>query len=838
MASLKVNIPIPAPSGSPAFTQTLKVCLAASAYGVPAQFVKVSGQTNISLEVPKENKILIEANAIVRYFATIGSRPWSKSGEEALKDFALIEFEESGQGIRAADVANNVVSKANFPTDPTLPPSPAEIILFSTLWDLASTSTSDGKSTLSSWFIRIIGTEWAKIGIEQAATHTSDKPDKPATKSAGKGAGKGAAKNTSALVDDTPREMVQRIKEGTDMKIRDPNESILPVPGERNILITSALPYVNNVPHLGNIIGSVLSADVFSRYAKARNYNTLYICGTDEYGTATETKALEEGVTPRALCDKYNVLHAEIYKWFDIGFDYFGRTTTDAQTEIAQDIFLNLQKNDFLVEESMTQLFCEKHQGFLADRFVEGTCPKCGYEDARGDQCDACGLLLDPFELINPRCKLDGTGPIKRDSKHIFIQLDKLQPEIEEWVNKTSEEGQWSRNGRIITESWLKTGLKPRCITRDLTWGTPVPVLGYEKKVMYVWFDACIGYVSITANYTKEWEKWWKNKDEVKLYQFMGKDNVPFHTVVFPGTKIGTREGNWTMLHHISTTEYLQYEGGKFSKSRGVGVFGNNARDTGVPPSVWRYYLLSSRPETGDTQFVWQDFATKNNSELLANLGNFVNRLIKFVNAKYAGVVPDYTAWTNDPSFDQYKESVNALLKSYVEDLENVRIRAGLEKAMAVSAEGNRFLQDNKLDNALFTNSPGKAAAVVGFGLNLIYLLSALIYPYMPATSESIVKQLNAPPRSIPDVWDVGGLLPGHVIGRAEYLFSRIEEKQVQEWKSRYGGKQEAAVQDTKKGKKKGKSAAKQHAAKKQEEATKPASAEIFTTDVEVRPTV
>ena len=291
-------------------------------------------------------------------------------------------------------------------------------------------------------------------------------------------------------------------------------------------------------------------------------------------------------MTPRALCDKYNALHADIYEWFDIGFDYFGRTTTEAQTEIAQDIFLKLLKNDFLVEESMTQLFCEKHQGFLADRFVEGTCPKCGYEDARGDQCDGCGQLLDSFELINPRCKIDGAGPIKRDSKHFFIQLDKLQPEIEEWARTASEEGQWSRNGRIITESWLRSGLNQRCITRDLLWGTPVPVKGYEEKVMYVWFDACIGYISITANYTQQWKKWWKNKDEVKLYQFMGKDNVPFHTVVFPGSKIGTRDGDWTMLHHISTTEYLQYEGGKFSKSRGIGVFGNNARDTGIPPSV------------------------------------------------------------------------------------------------------------------------------------------------------------------------------------------------------------------------------------------------------------
>src|SRR5690606_14338947 len=234
----------------------------------------------------------------------------------------------------------------------------------------------------------------------------------------------------------------------------------------------------------------------------------------------------------------------------------------------------------------MTQLYCEKHDGFLADRFVEGTCPKCNYEDARGDQCDKCGNLLDPFELINPRCKLDGTTPIPRDSKHLFLSLDKLQPALEAWSRKASEEGNWSKNGRIITENWLKEGLRPRCITRDLKWGVPVPktVEGFENKVFYVWFDAPLGYPSITANYTPEWEKWWKNPEQVKLYQFMGKDNVPFHTVIFPGCEIGTGE-NWTLLHHISTAEYLQYENGKFSKSRGVGVFGDNAQATGISPS-------------------------------------------------------------------------------------------------------------------------------------------------------------------------------------------------------------------------------------------------------------
>ncbi|KAL7276478.1 methionine--tRNA ligase mes1 [Rhizina undulata] len=816
--TLKLNIPSPAPKGSEAFVQSLKVCLAASAYAVDVQFARGSSENHVSLEVPHQHKTLLEPNAIVWYFADVGSKPWCKSGVDALNDKSLSELEETeiakafqfGSLETAVEVAENVVVNEKFEENASESPRPSEIILFARFYDVASSATSDSSAPLHAWFSKIIDTQWAMKGVQEATSHTASKP--VAISAGAPGVGEKAE-----------RIFVKKIKEGIEMKIPKAGEDILPIPGQKNILITSALPYVNNVPHLGNIVGSVLSADVFSRYNKARNVSTLYICGTDEYGTATETKALEEGCTPRQLCDKYNALHAGVYKWFDIGFDYFGRTTTDSQTEIAQEIFLNLYKQGFLVEDSMTQLYCEKHDSFLADRFVEGTCPKCGYDDARGDQCDTCAQLLDPFELINPRCKLDGTSPIPRESKHIFLKLEELQPEIEEWTKKSSDAGQWSRNGRIITESWLKEGLKQRCITRDLKWGTPVPLEGYEKKVMYVWFDACIGYVSITANYTKEWKRWWKNKDDVKLYQFMGKDNVPFHTVVFPGSQIGTRDGDWTMLHHISTTEYLQYEGGKFSKSRGVGVFGNNAQDTGVPPSVWRYYLIASRPETGDTQFVWKDFVTKNNSELLSNLGNFVNRLIKYVNAKYAGVIPDYTKLINDPSFDPYKESVNKLLKGYIDELENVHLRAGLEKAMMISAEGNRFLQDNKLDNNLFTNFPDKAAAVVGFGINLIYLVSAIIYPYMPATAISITKQLNAPLRSIPDIFDVQDLLPGHVIGKPEYLFTRIDEKKEDEWRAKYGGKQEAAAaDDKKKEKKKGKKAAqrevaKQHEAEKEE---------------------
>ncbi|KAI9827021.1 MAG: putative methionine--tRNA ligase, cytoplasmic protein rar1 [Phylliscum demangeonii] len=573
---------------------------------------------------------------------------------------------------------------------------------------------------------------------------------------------------------------------------------ILPDPGQQNILITSALPYVNNTPHLGNIVGSVLSADVFARFSRLRGQRTLYICGTDEYGTATETKALEEGISPQELCDKYHALHADIYRWFEIGFDYFGRTTTRQQTAIAQAIFRKLDARGHLAERRSVQPYCERHAAFLADRFVEGTCPRCGYADARGDQCDACGRLLDALDLVDPRCKLDGATPVPRPTSHIYLRLDQLQPAIEAWATAAAEAGAWSRNGRQITDAWLKEGLRERGITRDLTWGTPVPRPGYEHKVLYVWFDACIGYLSITANYTADWERWWRAPEHVRLYQFLGKDNVPFHTVIFPGTQLGTGE-RWTMLHHLSTTEYLNYEHGKFSKSRGVGVFGHNARDTGVPPAVWRYYLLATRPETADSQFEWGAFIAKNNSELLANLGNFVNRVIKFANAKYDSRVPDPGPDADaDPAADfaPFIADVNRLLALYVSDLTAVHLRSGLERMMAVSSRGNAFLQENKLDNQLLATQPRRAAHVVQLALNAIYLLASLVHPYMPSTAAAMSEQLQAPLLApLPDVWDPGALKAGHVLGRAKHLFARIDEKKEAEWRAMYGQKKEGAVE-------------------------------------------
>ncbi|RMJ28196.1 hypothetical protein PHISP_00899 [Aspergillus sp. HF37] len=571
------------------------------------------------------------------------------------------------------------------------------------------------------------------------------------------------------------------------------DQKILPKKGERNVLVTSALPYVNNVPHLGNIVGSVLSADVFARYHKACGRRTLYICGTDEYGTATETKALEEKLTPQELCAKYNKIHKEVYDWFEIGFDHFGRTPTDKHTEISQAIFRRLHENGYLAEKVAEQPFCEKHGSFLADRYVEGQCPRCQYDDARGDQCDKCGHLLDPFELGNPRCKLDGSTPIRRETKHIHLLLDKMQPEIEKWIHPVIEKGDWPKNSRIITESWLKEGLKDRGITRDLKWGVPVPLEGFESKVLYVWFEACIGYPSITANYTSEWEAWWRNPEEVQLYQFLGKDNVPFHSVIFPGCQMGTKE-KWTMLHHLSTTEYLNYEGGKFSKSRGIGVFGNNAQQIGVSPDVWRYFLLKNRPETGDTQFEWRPFVESNNSELLAKLGNLVNRVVKLITASYNSTIPEFTV---PESFNPHLEEITTALRQYIDDMESVHLRAGVASAMKLAEAGNLLIQANRLDNSLIANEPERAAAVVGTVINLVYLLASVFEPYLPSTSKSINEQLDAPFAYIPsledikDGWEPVALKPGHKIGKAKYLFSRIDPKKADEWRGMFGGTQE-----------------------------------------------
>jgi len=582
----------------------------------------------------------------------------------------------------------------------------------------------------------------------------------------------------------------------------------LPVKGARNVLITSALPYVNNVPHLGNIIGCVLSADVYARFCRARGYNTVYVCGTDEYGTATQTKAMEEGLSCRQICDKYHAIHKDIYEWFGIEFDEFGRTSTPAQSDICQGIFRACERAGNTHEDTIQQLYHES-VGFLADRLVEGTCPKCKYEDARGDQCDNCGALLNPTELINPRCKANGQTPEVRSTQHIFLDLPRVEDKLNAYVKDASTRGNWSSNCVAVTNSWLKQGLKTRCITRDLRWGTPVPREGYEDKVFYVWFDAPIGYISITAAYTDEWEKWWKNpaENDVELVQFMGKDNVPFHTVIFPSTLLGSGE-DWTMMRAISVCEYLNYEGGKFSKSRGVGVFGNDAKSTGIPAEVWRYYLLVNRPESADSMFVWDDLAMKNNSELLANLGNFVNRALSFMKARLGGVVPQVAADSADGV--ALGEKIAPLVAEYVENMEKIRIKDGLKVAMLVSKAGNAFLQETA-PWVLFKTDKTRCEEVVAAAAGLVAVLCAMLTPFMPSFTRKVMGQLGFAEADSGEVLAAGGplslrdadfaerctrphllLKAGHTLGSPAPIFSQMTDEQVANFRAQFAGDQKA----------------------------------------------
>ncbi|ELP85913.1 methionine-tRNA synthetase, putative [Entamoeba invadens IP1] len=559
----------------------------------------------------------------------------------------------------------------------------------------------------------------------------------------------------------------------------------IPVPkvGERNILITSALPYCNNYPHLGTLIGCVLSADVYARYCRLKGYNTMFVCGTDEYGTTTEQKAIQEHCTPQEICDKYYKLHKEVYDWFDIAFNYFGRTSTEKQTEITQDIFNHLNDNHYIYKEAVEQFFCEKCERFLADRFVEGVCPYCHSVGARGDQCDACQKLINTVELIDPHCKICKTVPIRKSSEHLFIDLPKISDKLDTWANETMEKYEWPNNCSCATKAWLGN-LKGRCITRDLKWGTKVPMEGFENKVFYVWFDAPIGYLSITANYTDDWKKWWMDNEHVELTQFLGKDNIVFHSVIFPSTLLGSGMP-WTMVRKLATTEYLNYEDCKFSKSNGTGVFGDDAMKTGIPAEVWRYYLLMNRPEQSDTIFLWTDLMEKNNNELLKNLGNLAQRTLTFSNKNFDGKIPRKIIKMLDVE-NKAIEEINGLYEQYTKAMENVKLKEGVKLAMAISSVGNKYLQDTTAWTVIKTDKE-RAADVTYFALNILYFVSLVLDPYIPEFGQKVRKQLGVAMMDFPAKF--GLILEGNTtLGEIGVLFHAITIDQINKFKEQFGG--------------------------------------------------
>lgn len=582
-------------------------------------------------------------------------------------------------------------------------------------------------------------------------------------------------------------------------------------------LVTSALPYVNNIPHLGNLI-QMLSADVFARFCRSRGYETLYVCGTDEYGTATETKAQEDGVSPRELCDHYFEEHRKIYEWFAIDFDIFGRTSNEECTEITQMLYRRLEENNLIKEKTGKQLFCPKCQRFLADRYVSGVCPKCGSDKARGDQCDACGALIDPTELKDAKCAVCGAEPEVRETKHLYIDLPALAGRLEKWMEDASVRGRWSENAINITKAWIRDGLAERAITRDLKWGIPVPRAGYEDKVFYVWFNAPIGYISITKQLADElaasgresfdWKSWWRSEkcggdaalSDVELFQFIGKDNIPFHTVIFPCTLLGSEaredsQGGWTKLFHMSSTEYLNYEDGKFSKSRNVGVFGSDAIESGIPADAWRFYIFYNRPERQDFQFTWKDFQEKLNSELVGNLGNLVNRTLLFVNKYYGGKIPqsaeDKTLW----------EKVRALEAKITENLEWANLKDAFHQIFEISDICNKAFQAAEPWKTR-VSEPEKAESLI---YNLCYVIKdimIMLQPYLPQYARKVMsyfgKTLREKTLSGKNVeglsWEDLGRLEGlDSVGATEVYFTPLDKKTADAFKEKFSGKSSRA---------------------------------------------
>lgn len=548
-------------------------------------------------------------------------------------------------------------------------------------------------------------------------------------------------------------------------------------------LITSALPYVNNEPHLGNIIGCVLSADAFARFCRSRNYETLYVCGTDEYGTATETKALEAGMTPREICDKFHAIHKKIYDHFNISFDIFGRTSTPTHTEVVQGIFKEVLANGYLIEIDSEQYFSESLDKFLADRLIAGTCPKCGYEDARGDQCDGCGGLLTPNELKAPRCAIDGSVPVLRETRHLYLNLPEISEALTHFQERAYAAGNWPNNAVTTTKAWMQRGLEPRAITRDLKWGVPVPLKGFEGKVFYVWFDAPIGYVSITkSELADDWQKWWMDPDNTDLYQFMAKDNIPFHSVIFPATQLATGKP-WTMLHHLSSTEYLNYEDTKFSKSRNVGVFGTDVIDIGIPVDLWRFYLLAVRPEKQDTAFCWQEFFDRVNNEFIDNIGNLVNRSLVYCQKNFDGKL-------NSVPFSDAQQAFIVEALDLEEKITNayeaVSPREAIRLILALGKIGNRFFQE-QAPWVKIKEDKRTVQGTMNILAHLIRDLAILLTPVMPETAERLSKMLGI---ALPHWDDLGDFncLAGREIGMPEILFSKLDNKLVPVFQERFSG--------------------------------------------------
>ena len=568
-------------------------------------------------------------------------------------------------------------------------------------------------------------------------------------------------------------------------------------------LITSAIPYINGIKHLGNLVGSQLPADLYARYQRGRGNEVLFLCATDEHGTPAELAAARAGKPVAEYCAEMHQIQADIAHRFGLSFDHFGRSSSAQNHALTQHFAGRLADNGLIREVVEKQVYSVADGRFLPDRYIVGTCPNCGYDKARGDQCENCTKQLDPTDLMDARSAISGSTDLEvRETRHLYLRQSALRDELDRWIDSKTD---WPVLATSIAKKWLHDGdgLQDRGITRDLDWGIPVrrgteDWPGMEGKVFYVWFDAPIEYIACGAEWAEAqglddaaWERWWrtdKGAGDVRYVQFMGKDNVPFHTLSFPATIIGSGEP-WKLVDHLKSFNYLNYDGGQFSTSQGRGVFMDQALEI-LPADYWRWWLLSHAPESSDSEFTWENFQTSVNKDLADVLGNFVSRITKFCRSKFGEAVPGGGVWG-----EQEQALAGALetrVRAYEGFMDAMEVRKSAQELRAIWALGNEYLQ-SAAPWTIFKTDPDRAAMQVRLGLNLIRLYAVLGAPFIPAAAADMLSAMKAADTGWPD--DVAGALtalaPGHGFAVPDVLFAKITDDQREEWQTRFAGQRD-----------------------------------------------
>jgi len=535
-------------------------------------------------------------------------------------------------------------------------------------------------------------------------------------------------------------------------------------------------------PHLGNLVGSVLSADVAARYCRLRGDDVLMVSGSDEHGTPIEVEALKQGITPKELTDRNHTRVAELFKKWGASFDNYTRTESPVHKEFVQEILMKIYKNGYIFSQETQMLYCEHDQRFLPDRFVEGKCPYCGYERARGDQCERCGRLLETTFLIDPYCVICGNKPTVKTTRHWYIDLSKLSDQLSQYIR---DNRQLPANAKNFSLNWIKEGLKPRAVTRDIEWGIPAPFPGAEGKTIYVWVDAVLGYVSATIEYCRrigepeKWREFWFNKDAKTLY-FVGKDNIPFHTIILPALLLASGEG-YNLPWNVSATEFLQFKGEKASKSQRIGIWIDEALEL-FPVDYWRFFLIATRPEVKDTNFSWDFFLEKINADLNDTFGNFIHRTLTFINAQFNSEIPQPQKLNAED--EMILQSIREKVETIAQEFEAAKLQSAANTLISLSRVGNQYLNEKEPWNLLKTDR-GKAATIIYVAAQIVKALAVISAPFIPGTAEQLWQTLNLPGSVQKSRWEeaLTPLEAEHKIAKAKPLFRKIDadEKQLDE---------------------------------------------------------